>query len=67
LKGLLQAHPQPAQVGDGWRCGRWQATCSQGHLTLVLTADEDDSSGRRDTGSLINALRDLCAAGWTQQ
>lgn len=63
LAGLLTAHPAPERLaGDRWACGGWTATASAAAPGdgagpgLVL-----GGAGRDD----IDALRALCAAGWS--
>lgn len=34
LAGLFVPHPEPESVGDGWRCGGWQAQVPDGRLEV---------------------------------
>ncbi|MDK1475625.1 HAD hydrolase-like protein [Streptomyces sp. 549] len=54
LRGLLTAHPQPEDAGDGgWRCGGWTARAGESALRLT------------GSGEPLDGLRALCAAAWS--
>jgi HAD superfamily hydrolase (TIGR01450 family) len=74
VAGLLVAHPQPQEDGDGWTCGRWRAHRRGGELQLASLEGPGtaDSSGAADqdraapgSGAAMDALRALCTAWWS--
>jgi glycerol-1-phosphatase len=56
LAGLVAAHPEPELSGAGARCGGYNATASDGTLTLTGEGADD-----------LDALRALCAAWWAHR
>ncbi|MCL3861980.1 HAD-IIA family hydrolase [Actinotalea sp. K2] len=58
LRSLLEAHPAPREVGEGWwACGEARARVEDGALDLGRGTDPSDAS--------IDVVRAACTAAWT--
>lgn len=60
MRGLLQSHPAPRNLGEYWACGTAEARVKNGAISLRTLTDVQPG-----TSAWLDAVRALCGAVWS--